>query len=397
MIAVGIDVSKSKSTIAAISADGEILMKPTDFHHTEPSMNQLITILHGFNDEARIVMEATGHYHKPVLKKLLESNFYVSVVNPYIIKKYTDNDLRKVKTDKKDALKIAWYALEKHYTLQPFSSVDQKYESLKYLSRQYSQCVSLKVKAKVQLYNLLDNIMPGIKHIINSTTINPDNNLLYKFIKKYETYDKIKAMTEGRFINSYVKLAQKCCAVAPEAKALKIYELAKRSITTQPLDTSTRIIINECINILKQLEVSCNSIMSQMQSIAGTMPEYDTVLAMGGVGFKLAPILIAEIGDIRRFKNAKALNAFAGNDAPPYQSGQYESLNRHISKRGSSTLRKACYEVTQALKINYMVDDPVYQFILKKEAEGKPKNVAKMAGVNKFLRIYYARVMEVYK
>ena len=51
----------------------------------------------------------------------------------------------------------------------------------------------------------------------------------------------------------------------------------------------------------------------------------------------------------------------------------------------------------QALKLTKPQDDPVYQFNLKKEQEGKPYNVAKMAGVNKFLRIYYARAMELYR
>ncbi|MPM81328.1 hypothetical protein SDC9_128380 [bioreactor metagenome] len=46
----------------------------------------------------------------------------------------------------------------------------------------------------------------------------------------------------------------------------------------------------------------------------------------------------------------------------------------------------------QALKLHKLENDVVYQFMLKKEAEEKPKNVAKMAGVNKFLHIYYARV-----
>ena len=94
------------------------------------------------------------------------------------------------------------------------------------------------------------------------------------------------------------------------------------------------------------------------------------------------------------FHSGKALNSYAGNDASPYQSGQFESKNRHISKRGSSALRKACYEVMQALKLTKPQDDPVYLFMLKKEQEGKPYNVAKMAAVNKFLRIYYARAME---
>ena len=138
-------------------------------------------------------------------------------------------------------------------------------------------------------------------------------------------------------------------------------------------------------------------IITQMQNIVETIPEYKVLRAMNGVGDRLGPAILAEIGDIRRFQSGKALNAFAGNDAPPYQSGQFESRNRHISKRGSSALRKACFEVMQALKLTKPQDDPVYQFILKKEQEGKPCNVAKMAGVNKFLRIYYARAMELYR
>jgi len=151
--------------------------------------------------------------------------------------------------------------------------------------------------------------------------------------------------------------------------------------------------------MLKQSEHACNVISAQMQEVAMTLPEYEVVRAMSGVGDRLAPRLIAEIGDVRRFTNAKALNAYAGNDAPLYQSGQYEGTRRHIyiSKRGPKSLHKAGYEAMKALKtVKPVHDDAVYRFILQKEAEGKPKNVAKMAGLNKFLRIYYARVMELY-
>lgn len=151
------------------------------------------------------------------------------------------------------------------------------------------------------------------------------------------------------------------------------------------------------VDLLAAVQNADDDEIAQMQNIAGTIPEYRILRAMNGVGDRLGPIILAEIGDIRRFHSAKALNSYAGNDAPPYQSGQFESRNRHISKRGSSALRKACFEVMQALKLTKSQDDPVYLFILKKEQEGKPYNVAKMAGVNKFLRIYYARAMELYK
>ncbi len=135
-----------------------------------------------------------------------------------------------------------------------------------------------------------------------------------------------------------------------------------------------------------------------MQTIAYTLPEYKIVRELKGVGDKLAPRLIAEIGDVRKFTSAKALNAYAGNDAPPHQSGQFEGTKRHISKRGSSSLRKVGYEIMMALKVTKPTEDnAVYEFMIKKESEGKAKNVAKMAALNKFLRIYYTRVMNLYK
>lgn len=86
-----------------------------------------------------------------------------------------------------------------------------------------------------------------------------------------------------------------------------------------------------------------------MKEIATQMPEYETIIQMGGIGESLAARLIGEIGDIKRFKNGKSLVAFAGIDAPPYQSGNFTGTNRHISKRGSSTLRKIGFEAMTCL------------------------------------------------
>jgi transposase len=97
-----------------------------------------------------------------------------------------------------------------------------------------------------------------------------------------------------------------------------------------------------------------------MQNLAETILEYKVLRAMKGVGDRLGPIILGEIGNIRRFHSAKALNSFSGNDAPPYQSGQFVGTNRHISKRGSAILRKACYEVMQSLKASKPQSDPIY-------------------------------------
>lgn len=395
MLAIGIDVSKSKSTVAIIRSDRTVLSKPHDFSHTISDIAQLTDLIRSYQEESKIALESTGHY--PILKALLNEVFTVFVINPSLVKQFMDNSIRKGKTDKKDAVRIAHFVLEKSYQLRPYSPTDQKYEDLKFLSRQYNQSVSMKVKVRVQLSDLLDEIMPGIQNIIPISSKYLENTLFFDFVEKYQSYEKIAQMGEKRFVNSYIAFAQKHRCRGSQKKALAIYQAASDGIVTRNPDTTTSLALSQCLLMLKQASSSADLILRQIQSIAYTMPEYSIVRSMYGVGDCLAPILIAEIGDVRRVTSAKALNAYAGNDAPPYQSGQFEGANRHISKRGAAYLRKACYEVMQSLKAHKPENDPVYQFIIKKESEGKHKTVAKMASVNKFLRIYYARVMELYK
>ena len=135
-----------------------------------------------------------------------------------------------------------------------------------------------------------------------------------------------------------------------------------------------------------------------MNELASTFPEYKVVSEMKGVGERTAARLIAEIGDVRQFHSAKALPAYAGIDAPPYQSGEFESRRRKISKRGNKYLRKVGYEIMSSLMSSKPTEDnAVYLFMCKKKAEGKYYLAAYMAGLNKFLHIYYARVLEALK
>jgi len=79
-------------------------------------------------------MEYTGHYHYPILKKLKDEGFPVCLVNPYQMKKYGDVEIHKSKTDKKDAIRIATFSLEKSYLLKPYSPLEQKDEDLEFVS-----------------------------------------------------------------------------------------------------------------------------------------------------------------------------------------------------------------------------------------------------------------------
>lgn len=399
MISVGIDVSKDKSTVCMLRPYGEVVEAPYNIDHTEQALNTLIERIKSFDEDVKVVLEATGGYHQVVVTKLLTSNIFTVVVNPYIMKKYCAATLRKAKTDKIDSIRIANYGIDHWFSMTAYCPPDEIYKELKLLGRQYEQYVRLKVGCKIQLANLLDGVMPGIKRILQGTVpAYSTKDKLCDFVEKYWHYDNIKKMSEKQFLSDYEKWTKRKGYRYNESQAIAIYQLSKNNIPTLKSSTSsTKMLVLQAVKSVREAELTLSLIISQMQEIASTLPEYSVVRGMKGVGDVLSVRLIGEIGDVRRFRDGSALVAFAGIDAPPYESGKFVGTNRNISKRGSSTLRKIGYEIMHSLKVSKPTEDSaVYDFIIKKENEGKPKRVAKIAGLNKFLRIYYARVMALY-
>ena len=393
MISVGIDVSKDKSTVCFLKPCGEVLVTPYDVLHTQGELTALVERIRSYNEESRVILEDTGHYHFPVVKFLLDNGIFVSTVNALRMKKYCSQSIRKAKTDRIDAVRIASYGLTYWNDLIQVTPLDTVYRELQMLSRQYHRTVSLFIKAKQHLIDLLDQTMPGIQKLLQNSA---ENKKLTNFVVRYWHFEKICAMGEQKFINDYCKWAKKQgYRGLHERKAKEIFALAQSGIPVLPNTQSTKIVVEEVARTVNELDSSRRTIIAQMQALAKTLPEFSLVRSFNCVGDILAPLLIDEIGDVRRFKNKHSLIAYAGIDAPPYQSGTFFATERHISKRGNAYLRKVGFEVMQCLIKHSPEDDPVYDFIQKKRSEGKACTEVMIAGLNKFLRVYYGKVKEI--
>ena len=394
MISVGIDVCKGKSMVCIMKPGGEVLKTPFEMLHSIESILHLVKLINSYDEEVRVILEDTGHYHLPVVTLLVEKEIFVCCVNALRMKKFCSQSIRRAKTDKIDAVHIAQFGLTYWNELNPVKPPEDVYQELKLLARQYYQTVSMLVKAKVNLNNLLDQTMPGINDLINDS---PSNHKLTDFVKRYYHFSHILEMEEKCFTSDYCKWSKKQGYRMHERLAEKIFAMVQSGIPVLPNSPTTKIVVLEAVRMLREIEASRDIILAQMQDFAKTLPEYSIVREMSCIGDILAPRIIAEIGDIRRFKNKHSLIAYAGIDAPPYQSGSFNAAGRHISKRGNSYLRKTGYEIMQSLIKHKPTNDPVYDFIQKKRLEGKCSKEAMIAGLNKFLRIYYGRVSEVYR
>lgn len=392
---VGIDVSMGKSTIAIISTDGEVISEPFEIEHTKSGFNLVLEKIKDIpKDNVKFVMESTGNYCKSLLKIITDNGYFATVENPLTIKKYCDINIRKVKTDKKDALKIACYGSERWHKLIRYTPSDEIYSELRFLSRQYDEQMSLKVMKKIHLSGLIEVTFPGLKKIFNGDSL---YMLMLDIYKKYYHPSLVLSKSKSSFIKDVEKISKKTGHRIGTRVAEEMYSLANECIPSSPCNESTQLAVSNCVLLLQNLEEITNNIIAKMDELARRLPEFETVSNMSGVGNKIRARLIAEIGDVRRFKNSNCLIAYAGIDVSPFQSGQFVATNRRITKRGNKHLRKVGYEAMKSLKtVKPTRDNAVYLFILKKEDEGKGSITAKIAGLNKFLRIYYARVMEVY-
>ena len=393
---IGIDVSMGKSTIAIISTDGEVISEPFEIEHTKSGFNLILEKIKNIpKDNVKFVMESTGNYCKSILKIIIDNGYFVTVENPLTIKKYCDINIRKVKTDKKDALKIACYGSERWHKLIEYTPSDEIYSELRFLSRQYDEQMTLKVMKKIHLSGLIEVTFPGLKKIFNGDSV---YMLMLDVYKKYYHPSLVLSKSKSSFIKDVEKISKKTGHRVGTRVEEEMYSLASECIPSSPFNESTQLAVSNCVLLLQNLEEITNNIIAKMDKLAKNLPEFEIVSNMSGVGNKIRSRLIAEIGDVRRFKNSNCLIAYAGIDVPPFQSGQFIATNRRITKRGNKHLRKVGYEVMKSLKtVKPTKDNAVYLFILKKENEGKGSITAKIAGLNKFLRIYYARVMEVYK
>lgn len=395
MIAVGVDVSNGRSMVAVLQSKTDVLMKPFEVHHTAEGFSSLSQKLAGLDGDVRIVMEHTGRYYESFAMSMYRAGFFVSAVNPLAIKNYQDGiNIRKVKTDKADSLKIARFALDKWELLPQYSPMDTIRYNLKTLHRQFQMSSKTRTALNNNLVALLEQSYPGVYKYFDSP-VRPDGS--QKWVDYVDTFwhvDCVAQVSQRAFVERYRKWCKRHRYNFSEQKAIELHTDARQKFPLVPKSDTCKLLIKEAVSQLNVVSRTVEAYRAEMDRLASQLPEYKVVMSMYGIGPSTGPQLMAEIGDIRRFSSKKSLVGFAGTDPIKDDSGDKVSNSKPSSKRGSPYLRKTLFTIMEVYLKKMPQNEPVYQFLDKKRAEGKPYYVYMTAGMTKFLRIYYGRVRD---
>ena len=197
--AVGIDVSKGKSTVAAMRPGGEVVIIPYDVMHSVEELHKLAALLNSLDGEVRIVMEQTAVYYLPIATVLSDAGLFVSVVHAKLVHDFGNNSIRRGKTDKKDAVKIANYALANWISLAPYCRQDSVRMELKALNRQLNIYTKHETALKNNLIALLDQAFPGINKLFPPYPKANGHEKWIDFAEKFWHRDCVCALSRNAF------------------------------------------------------------------------------------------------------------------------------------------------------------------------------------------------------
>ena len=311
---LGIDIAKTNHVASLINNNGEVIIKAIKFTNSNEGFSKLLNTIQdklGCLSNIEVSMEATGHYWLALYSALSDNGFNVSVYNPYQIKSYRGAyNNRKQKNDIIDSIIIADY-------LRVFGSKDSKLPqsdilSLKQLTRFRSNIVDNVASIKTQVIGLLDKVFPEYKKLFCDTFGVTSKQLLLNF----PTPDDIINISTTKLSNLLSKHSK---GRFNKDTALHVKDVAKSSFGIKFTTDACSFEIKQLINQIIFLENQIDEVSLQIKDIYDKLDSH--LLSVPGVGVNLAPIILAEIGDINNFDKPSKLTAFAGIDPTESQSG----------------------------------------------------------------------------
>ena len=382
---VGIDIAKRGHVVAVRGADGEPCGRAVGFGNDERGFSALLDRLAELGvdcGDCIVAMESTGHYWIALWEFLSERGWPVAVVNPVLTDAYRKMDsLRKTKTDKVDALVIAGFA--RFRGLGPTSVSPEVTDGVKQLTRYRAHLVKERTALKNRATACADRVFPELAEVVGGMKSATARALLRDF------------GTPGRIAETDIRTLEKAVRTASRgrfgrAKAEEVKAAAKRSVGATFAAESVAFELKSLVDTVEYLDrqideleaEACREMDQEVRALLTSIP---------GIGDVSAATIAAEIGAPERFENPKKLVAYAGIDASASDSGDFESAENHMSKRGSSYLRYALMTAADRARVHDPYFGDYYDSMI---ARGKHHYVAVSGVARKLCGVILAVLRE---
>jgi transposase len=389
VIAVGIDVGKRAHEACFLDGDGREVGRPLRFANTAAGVATLRARLDalpepvaGVPPRVTVALEASGHYWLGLHRRLVAGGVAVQVVNPLQTDALRDTGVRKTKTDRRDAFVLA--DLVRIGRARPNYVPDDAILQLRELTRFRWDLVDRAGDAKRRILTVLDRVFPEFAAHFSD----PFGATARELLDRAASAADFAALDLGE-LTTLVERASRGRFGAEKATAL--HAAARESLGVAALAPAAQLEVRGLLAQLALLEDQVREVDAAIAQMLAGLEAGQHLLSVAGVGPALAATILAEVGDVARFANVKALVAYAGLDPSVFESGAFQGRRQHISKRGSPYLRRALYLATHSAQRRH---PDLRAYLHKKLAEGKPYKAAVVATAHKLLARVYTLLKE---
>lgn len=376
---VGMDAGKDDFKAVAKDERNNLVMPVRTYRYEIDALERLVADIGNLERQAGCTaeygMEATGIYHVPLYRFLLEKRVPVKLFNGLEVKRFKDR-VRKTKTDKLDAIAIA-EALILRVSPATDPQVKKELVHLRELTRIRGRIIDKKVICKTQIKRNLDLLCRGYTDIFNDACSVASIAVIKTAIRQTRFFNT----TPEALKDILVKTISKDNA---ETKAKQLIELFRKAVVPDLEKESCILETHMLIQQYELLEDQLERLERRIEKAVRTTGTFMTSIT--GIGDLTAGVMIGELGDIRRYKSVKQVTAFAGLDVVVSESGR-SRFEGHISKRGSPNLRDALYRAALPASRYNPVCKALYDRLRSK---GKHHKVALIAVCRKLLHIAYS-------
>jgi len=378
MYIIGIDIGKNHHEASIVSPEGKQIGRSLRFATTHKGADSLMRFIFKNigNSPCVFGMEATGHYWYPIYSFLKAKGYTIYVINPIQSDSLRKMYIRQTKNDSIDSFLIA--EVIRFGQFGTTSMADENILAMRQLCRYRDSVISSRTEIKLRIGTIMEQIFPEYEKQFSSLWVSTSMGILEKYLTpeniENAPIDELFEIIKDKSHNRLTK-----------AKAISIKEAAA--------DTFGIKIAQDAFSFqLKQLIDRMNFLDKQIEALDIEIMKYyeqfDCYLhTIPGIGIIGAATILAEIGDISRFKNSSALVAFAGIDPTVRQSGEFNSTHNHMSKRGSPYLRHAIFLAATTCSFH---NSPLNAYYKKKRDQGKHHLTATGAVARKLTTIIYA-------
>ena len=378
MYIVGIDIGKNHHEASIVSPEGKQIGRSLRFATTHKGADSLMSFIFKNigNSPCVFGMEATGHYWYPIYSFLKVKGYTIYVINPIQSDSLRKMYIRQTKNDSIDSFLIA--EVIRFGQFGTTSMADENILAMRQLCRYRDSVISSRTEIKLRIGTIMEQIFPEYEKQFSSLWVSTSMGIL----EKYLTPENIENAPIDELFEIIKDKSHNRLTIA---KAISIKEAAA--------DTFGIKIAQDAFSFqLKQLIDRMNFLDKQIEALDCQILEYyekfDCYLhTIPGIGMIAAATILAEIGDINRFKSSSALVAFAGIDSTVRQSGEFNSTHNHMSKRGSPYLRHAIFLAATTCSFH---NSPLNAYYKKKRDQGKHHLTATGAVARKLTTVIYA-------